>query len=107
MAKARGHECEFDPSAISEYFPLEGVISGIGELLARVLPHSMPAEVSAFAPQPFILGAINNPIPGSFVVAKAGEPNVVADLLEGRCPREGREREEIGGEGERRIGEGQ
>ena len=37
MAQARGHECEFDSRAISEYFPLEGVIMGIGELLERVL----------------------------------------------------------------------
>ena len=48
MAKARGHECEFDPSAISEYFPLEGVISGIGELLARVL--GLRIELEDLAP---------------------------------------------------------
>ena len=48
MAKARGHECEFDSSAISEYFPLKGVISGIGELLARVL--GLRIELEDLAP---------------------------------------------------------
>lgn len=37
MSQARGNECEFDSRAISEYFPLEGVIVGIGKLLERVL----------------------------------------------------------------------
>jgi len=37
MARARGQECNFDSTAISEFFPLEGVISGIGLLLERVL----------------------------------------------------------------------
>jgi len=37
MAQVRGHECELSSSAISEYFPLDGVIVGIGEILERVL----------------------------------------------------------------------
>lgn len=37
MAQARGYECDITSSAISEYFPLDGVITGIGALLERVL----------------------------------------------------------------------
>ena len=48
MAQARGHECEFNSAAIAEYFPLEGVIVGIGELLARVL--GLRIELQELAP---------------------------------------------------------
>lgn len=48
MAQARGHECELSSSAISEYFPLDGVIVGIGEILERVL--GVRIEVRDLAP---------------------------------------------------------
>jgi len=37
MSQARGYECNLNSAVLSQYFPLDTVVAGIGELLSRVL----------------------------------------------------------------------